>query len=118
MWNTRNLDLNALVPTFKALGHRHRLQIFFRLATCCSPGTVCESDDAGRRCVGELASEFHIAPSTVSHHIKELIRAGLIATERHGREIHCWVEPEVLRTLGGFFVGLLPGRLENEERKP
>lgn len=113
----RTKDVEALVPAFKALGHRHRLQIFFRLATCCSPGTVCESDEARRRCVGELASELHIAPSTVSHHIKELIRAGLIVTERRGREIQCWVEPEVLRSLGNFFAGFFPRRVEKEETK-
>lgn len=56
------------------------------------------------RCVGDLAGELDIAPSTVSHHIKELTRAGLIATGRSGREIRCWVEPEVLRELSEFFA--------------
>ena len=60
-----------------------------------------------RRCVGELAAELDVAPSTVSHHLKELIHAGLIATERCGREIRCWVEPRVLRELGEFFAGFL-----------
>jgi len=60
-----------------------------------------------RRCVGQLAAELDIAPSTVSHHLKELTRAGLIATERRGREIHCWVEPSVLHDLGGFFTNFV-----------
>jgi ArsR family transcriptional regulator len=98
------------VPAFKALGHRHRLQIFLRLASCCVPGTACVTDETGRRCVGEVAAALDIAPSTVSHHIKEMIRAGLIVTERHGREIHCRVDPEILRVLGGFFDGFLPGQ--------
>ncbi len=50
-----------------------------------------------------MAGELDIAPSTVSHHIKELTRAGLIATGRSGREIRCWVEPEVLSELSEFF---------------
>ncbi len=57
--------------------------------------------------MGELSSELDIAPSTVSHHLKELTRAGLIATQRCGREVRCWVEPAVLRELGGFFTALL-----------
>jgi ArsR family transcriptional regulator len=60
-----------------------------------------------RRCVGELAAELDIVPSTVSHHLKELTQAGLIATERCGREIRCWVEPDVLHELGGFFTGFI-----------
>jgi len=59
------------------------------------------------RCVGDLAGELDIAPSTVSHHIKELTRAGLIATGRSGREIRCWVEPEVLHELSEFFADFI-----------
>lgn len=96
-----------LADAFKALGHPHRLQIFHRLSSCCAPGTTCTVDEAVPRCVGELAAELDIAPSTVSHHLKELNRAGLIATERCGREIRCWVEPDVLRDLGDFFHGFV-----------
>lgn len=117
MSNYRILDLATAASRFKALGHPHRLQIFQRLATCCMPGTTCAGDEAMRRCVGELAAELDIVPSTVSHHLKELIQAGLIATERCGREIRCWVEPGVLHELGGFFTGFMaePNR-ENARR--
>lgn len=54
-------------------------------------------------CVGDLGKDLQIAPSTVSHHIKELHRAGLITTERCGQSIRCRVEPEVLKELGDFF---------------
>ena len=103
MSNNRTVALPPLADAFKALGHPHRLQIFRRLSGCCAPGTACSGDETVRRCVGELAAELDIAPSTVSHHLKELTRAGLIATERCGREIRCWVEPHVLRDLGDFF---------------
>jgi ArsR family transcriptional regulator len=107
MSNYRTVQADMLADTFKALGHPHRLQIFLQLATCCVPGTACGDDNSIRRCVGELAAQLHIAPSTVSHHLKELTRAGLIATERCGREIRCWVEPEVLRKLGDFFTSFI-----------
>ncbi len=117
MSNYRTVDLDTAASRFKALGHPHRLQIFQRLATCCTPGTTCAGDDTMRRCVGELAAELDIVPSTVSHHLKELTQAGLIATERCGREIRCWVEPEVLRELGGFFTGFVAEpRSENSRR--
>ena len=107
MSNYRTIELDTAALRFKALGHPHRLQIFQRLATCCVPGTVCSGEETIRRCVGELAAELDIAPSTVSHHLKELTSAGLIATERCGREIRCWVEPDVLQGLGGFFTGFI-----------
>jgi ArsR family transcriptional regulator len=107
MSNYQTIDSRTLPDQFKALGHAHRLQIFVRLATCCVPGIACADDEGARRCVGELAAELDIAPSTVSHHLKELTRAGLIATKRHGREIRCWVEPQVLRELGDFFLGFV-----------
>jgi ArsR family transcriptional regulator len=88
---------------FKALSNPHRLALFHRLMTCCVPGTVCDAEQAARLCVGELGEGLEIAPSTLSHHLKELNRAGLIRMERQGKNIHCWVEPAVLKTMTEFF---------------
>jgi ArsR family transcriptional regulator len=117
MSNYQTIDLDPLADTFKALGHPHRLQIFLQLATCCTPGTSCTGDEAMRRCVGELAADLDIAQPTVSHHLKELTRAGLIATERCGREIRCWVEPDVLRQLGDFFSGFIAQPMRTATRR-
>jgi ArsR family transcriptional regulator len=104
MSNYQTIDLASLSSRFKALGHPHRLQIFWRLAGCCTVAPTCTPDHSVGRCVGDLAGELSIAPSTVSHHIKELTHAGLISTERCGREIRCWVEPDVLSELSDFFA--------------
>lgn len=88
---------------FKALGNPHRLALFSQLMSCCTPGTKCNPQQAVRFCVGELGEGLDIAPSTLSHHLKELHRAGLVSTERKGKNIECWVEPEVLKELTGFF---------------
>jgi len=90
-----------LTEIFKALSNPHRLEIFYRLSTCCEPGTVC-SIDAARMCVSDIGSEMDIAPSTLSHHIKELTRAGLLQTERKGKHVQCWVEPDTIRGLLSF----------------
>lgn len=89
---------------FKALSNPHRLALFKRLMSCCVPGTVCNTDEVTRYCVGELGEGLNIAASTVSHHLKELNRAGLIRMERQGKTIQCWVEPNVLTELAGFFT--------------
>ena len=118
MSNYQTVNLAQLADTFKALGHPHRLQIFWQLATCCTPGTACSrEDEATPRCVGELAANLDIAQPTVSHHLKELTRAGLIATERCGREIRCWVEPDVLERLGNFFSGFLAQPMSTARRR-
>ncbi len=89
---------------FKALANPHRLSIFLRLSSCCRPGTRWSST-AERACVGELARELDLAPSTVSHHLKELTQAGLMRSERAGQNVECWVDPDVLDDLSAFFRG-------------
>lgn len=98
-----SIDPVKLVDMFKALSNEHRLALFYRLMTCCEPGTRCNTDEAIRVCVGELGEGLNIAPSTLSHHLKELHRAGLVQTERRGKNIECWVDPEVLEHLSQFF---------------
>ena len=56
-----------------------------------------------RTCAGEVGEGLGIAPSTVSHHLKELRRAGLIKVEKRGQRAECWVDPEILAELAEFF---------------
>jgi ArsR family transcriptional regulator, arsenate/arsenite/antimonite-responsive transcriptional repressor len=43
-----------------------------------------------------LREEFPISKATISHHIKELVRAGLVEAHRDGQFLHCEVRREVL----------------------
>ncbi|MCG8001426.1 MAG: metalloregulator ArsR/SmtB family transcription factor [Candidatus Thiodiazotropha lotti] len=88
---------------FKALGNPHRLLIFKRLSSCCQPGTRCDLEQAISFSVGELGEGLGIAPSTLSHHLKELHRTGLIEMERQGKRVVCWIAPETLNSLSNFF---------------
>ncbi|MDH5692458.1 MAG: metalloregulator ArsR/SmtB family transcription factor [Gammaproteobacteria bacterium] len=90
---------------FKALSNPHRLALFYRLMSCCEPGTKCITDSA-RFCVGDLGEGLDIAPSTLSHHLKELNRAGLVRMERKGKNVECWVDPNILEELAGFFKNI------------
>ena len=103
----RNIELEHYSNIFKALSNPHRLSIFMRLATCCSPGTACDTDEICE-CVGELSKNLSIAPSTVSHHIKELNRAGLINLKRRGQNVECSLSPETLDRLSTFFRQQVP----------
>ena len=80
MLNNQNKNIEEIADIFKALSNPNRLRIFQQLASCCTPGTKGVFDDYSTACVGELGEELDIVPSTVSHHIKELRRSGLIRT--------------------------------------
>jgi ArsR family transcriptional regulator len=43
-----------------------------------------------------LREEFPISKATISHHIKELVRAGLIEAHKDGQFLHCEVRRDVL----------------------
>jgi len=90
----------------KALSNPHRLEIFRRLAAGCEPGATCSVDDEGSSSVGELCCTVSVAPSTVSHHLKELRGAGLIQMQRQGRRIECSIDREALDGLTRFFASL------------
>ncbi len=101
MSNYKTIERQA--DMFKALSNTHRLVLFNRLMNCCEPGTKCSADEAIKFCVGDLGEGLDIAPSTLSHHIKELHRAGLVQMERRGKNVDCWVDPAVLTELKAFF---------------
>ncbi len=99
------LDNQQLAEAFKALSNPNRLKIFQQLMDCCTPGTVCSAEAVTKSCVGDLGNGLDIAPSTLSHHIKELSRAGLIRMERRGQHVDCWIDPGILEQLSQFFKG-------------
>ena len=44
-----------------------------------------------------LRDMFPVSKATISHHIKELVRAGLVDAQREGQFLHCEVKRDVLR---------------------
>jgi ArsR family transcriptional regulator len=112
MSNIRNEDLAEFAAMFKALSNPSRLIIFMRLASCCCGRLTCDVTSEKGECVGQLGKDLGIAPSTVSHHIKELNRSGLLKMERNGKQITCWIEPATLDRLRTFFDGRQPKKEE------
>jgi ArsR family transcriptional regulator len=43
-----------------------------------------------------ICSEIPVTKATISHHLKELVQAGLVETERDGQHVHTWARPDVL----------------------
>ncbi|WP_326799346.1 metalloregulator ArsR/SmtB family transcription factor [Streptomyces sp. NBC_01808] len=74
---------------FKALGNPVRLRLFSAVA----------SHEGGEACVCDI-SDVGVSPPTVSHHLKSLKEAGLLASERRGTWVYYRVEPSVLAAMG------------------
>jgi len=72
---------------------------------CCSGdrATDCTFDSASCK-VGDLAESLAIDGATLSYHLKELDRAGLIERERRGRQIYCRINRRQLEELWRFLV--------------
>lgn len=67
----------------KALADQTRLRIF-------------EAISAGEMTCGEIVSMRGVTPATVSHHLKVLSEAGLIACRREGQFVRSTAVPETL----------------------
>ena len=104
MSNYPTISSEQAAAAFRALGNPQRLRLFQRLMACCVKGQACCDADSAKRCVGDLGEDVDVAPSTVSHHLKELRSAGLIHMKRRGRHIECWVEPDTLQMFAAFFA--------------
>ena len=45
----------------------------------------------------QLCEDFPVSKATISHHLKELVQAGLVDSERDGQYVHYRARPEVLQ---------------------
>lgn len=112
-------DLGALTDedlsrAFRALGHPHRLTIvralLSRAVACCTSERAddCRLDPASCN-VGDLGDLVEVAPSTLSHHLKELEDAGVIERARKGRFLYCRVNQRLLSHLAALLHGSAAG---------
>lgn len=88
------MEHNDAVKALAALAHKHRLAIFRRLVAHGPSGLAA----------GEVAKSVGIAPTSLSFHMKELDRAGLVRSWRDGRFIRYSVDIEGMRQLLSFLT--------------
>ncbi|HLG08723.1 MAG TPA: metalloregulator ArsR/SmtB family transcription factor [Gaiellaceae bacterium] len=79
---------------FKALGDRQRLRILNCLLQA----------DGEAVCVCEFQPTLGIAQPTVSHHLKQLVDAGLLEREKRGTFAYYRLKPGVLERIGSLLV--------------
>ena len=87
-------DAAQLAPALKALGDPVRLQLMSMIA----------SAPAGEACVCDLTPAFALSGPTISHHLKTLREAGLVAAERRATWVYYRARPALLRQLAGLLA--------------
>jgi ArsR family transcriptional regulator, arsenate/arsenite/antimonite-responsive transcriptional repressor len=80
------------------------LQVALRLKALADPARVkivsyLFSSSAGEEISGDLAAVLDLSESTVSHHLSQLRKAGLVVSDRRGMNIFHRVRPDALQAL-------------------
>ncbi|MEJ2408699.1 MAG: metalloregulator ArsR/SmtB family transcription factor [Novosphingobium sp.] len=82
------------VGALQALAHDTRLSVFRMLVQAGAKGLMA----------GEIAQKLAVPPSTMSHHLASLERAGLAASERESRVIRYRADYGGMRRLLAFLM--------------
>lgn len=81
-------DAEQIAHTFKALGDPTRIRLLSLIA----------AGQDGEACICDLTEPVGLSQSTVSHHMKLLVDAGLATREQRGRWAYYRVVPEALES--------------------
>jgi DNA-binding transcriptional ArsR family regulator len=88
------MKIDDAAARLEALGNPTRLKIYRALV---------RAGDAGMS-VGKLQTKLELAGSTLSHHLRTLLAAGLISQERQATTLICRANYEVMHGIVDFLV--------------
>lgn len=93
-------ELARLARKLKALAHPNRLRLFSEILAA-HPVDV----ERGHTCfLQTIMQHLRVTAPTVSHHLKELVDAGLITTALEGKRLTCTVSEGALDELEAFLA--------------
>ncbi|MFZ2481980.1 MAG: metalloregulator ArsR/SmtB family transcription factor [Propioniciclava sp.] len=85
------VDARRLARMFKALGDPTRVRLVSMIA----------ARSGAEACVCDLTGPVGLSQPTVSHHMKQLVDAGLVTREQRGKWAYYAIVPETLAMLSG-----------------
>jgi len=88
------MDAAHAVTALSALAQESRLMIYRLLVEAGPTGLA----------VGEIGASLHVAPATLSFHLKELYHAGLVKTRQEGRFVYYSAHYEQMNGLLGYLT--------------
>ena len=86
--------LTRAATAFAALGSEARLAILRRLVRAGPEGLP----------IGALGEDVGVTGSVLTHHVRQLVSAGLVEQRRDGRRILCSVVITEVEALSGFLI--------------
>jgi ArsR family transcriptional regulator len=84
-----------IARVFRALGDRHRVRLLSLIAAA----------DGGEACICDLTAPLGLAQPTVSHHMKQLVEAGLVTREQRTKWAYYRVVPEAMAAISQTLRG-------------
>lgn len=100
------MDRSKIEKISKALADRTRLRIFEAISA------------AEQMNCGEIVSMRGVTPATVSHHLKILSEAGLIACGRDGQFVYSRAVPETITAFTRALAKIVRGKKAPQRRRP
>ena len=88
------ITLETAADRFAALGSDSRLHVVLALVRAGSKGLS----------VGDIQLRTNIAASTLAHHLRFLVTAGLVRQEKSGRSIINYAEFSTLEAMAGYIL--------------
>ena len=90
---------DKMVRMFKALGNPNRLRLFLEI----SASQAASYEEQHVCFLHNIMEKLNVGAPTVSHHLKELVNAELIITEKQGKFLTCRIDEDAMRVLEVFF---------------
>ena len=91
-----SVDLDSAASVAMAVGHRLRMQILCRVASFRERGLSA----------GTLSTELEVVPSSLSHHLQQMTRAGVLSARHDGRSIFYSMNHKGVATLCDLLLAL------------
>ena len=97
------MKAKKLAKILKALSNEHRLKLYLAIAK------HEQSDFEEPECnISSIVKMFKLSKPTISHHLKELVNADLITTERRGKYLVATINKRVLGQVNEVLSGIVP----------
>ena len=94
------MDTKIMAKIFKALSNPNRLELYLKIAEAHEA-----SFETGGECfVTDIIDCLNIGAPTISHHIKELVNADLITTEKRGKFLICRINEKLVAEVSKVLV--------------
>ena len=88
------INIKNAAKGYASIGSDSRLAVLLLLVKAGNSGLT----------ISEIGSELNMAPSTLAHHLRYLVAAGMVIQEKQGREVRNTAHFGHLEELGNFIL--------------